>query len=288
MARDQHVVIVSGLSGAGKSTVLRALEDMGYYCVDNLPASLLHDFGPQIQAEPALYGRVALGIDARAPGLRLDEVPAWLESLRAGGLRCQLLYLTASDATLIKRFGETRRRHPLAEGEGALQVSIAKERELLEPVRRSADRELDTSDTNIHQLRHMTWQCVGPDVTGVTVVLQSFGFSNGVPTDADFVFDARSLPNPHWNMELRPLTGRDPEVARWLEQDDMVEALSGDVRCFLQKWLPELDKSLRSFITVAIGCTGGRHRSVYMVERLATELRGMFPDIMIHHRDLEN
>ncbi len=284
----QHVVIVSGLSGAGKSTVLNALEDMGYHCIDNLPAALLHDFGPQIKAEPALYGRVALGIDARAPGLVLEEVPAWLETLKSSGLRCQLLYLTASDETLVKRFSETRRKHPLAHGEGALQASIAKERELLEAVRRSADRELDTSDTNIHQLRHMTWQCVGPDTDGITVVLQSFGFSNGVPADVDFVFDARGLPNPHWNLELRPLTGRDREVADWLEQDDMVGSLAGDIERFLQRWLPELEKSLRSFITVGIGCTGGRHRSVYMVERLGAELRKAFPEIMIHHRDLEN
>lgn len=284
----QHIVIVSGLSGAGKSTVLNALEDMGYYCVDNLPAALLHDFGPQIQAEPKLYGRVALGIDARAPGLRLDEVPAWLQELRASGLRCQLLYLTAADTTLVKRFSATRRKHPLAQGEGALQASIAKERELLEPVRLSADRELDTSETNIHQLRYMTWQCVGPDSDGITVVLQSFGFSNGVPADADFVFDVRSLPNPHWNADLRPLTGRDPKVARWLEQDRQVEALSGDIRDFLHRWLPELDKSQRSFVTVGIGCTGGHHRSVYMVERLAAELRTAFPEIMIHHRDLKS
>lgn len=286
-AGEQYVIIVSGLSGAGKSTVLNALEDMGYHCIDNLPASLLNDLFAQIRADPARYEKVALGIDARVPGLSPADIPAWLEILRSSGLNCQLLFLEADEAILTKRFSETRRRHPLSQGEGALQVSIAKERELLEPVRHSADRVLDTSATNIHQLRHLTWQSVGPDSSGMTVVLESFGFSHGVPADADFMFDARSLPNPHWNTDLRPLTGRDAEVQEFLEQDNSVAALTGDILGFLEKWLPELEKSHRSFVTVAIGCTGGRHRSVYLAERLAHDLREAFPEIMIHHRDLE-
>ncbi len=286
-ADRQHLVIVSGLSGAGKSTALNALEDMGYHCIDNLPATLLRELGPQLRAEPELYRKVALGIDARAAGLSFDEVPPWLEELKSSGLQAQLLFLGANDATLVKRFSETRRKHPLAEGEGALQASIAKERELMEPVRGSADWEIDTSTTNIHQLRHLTWKCVGPDSEEMTLVVQSFGFSKGVPPDADFLFDVRSLPNPYWDQDLRALTGRDPEVGEWLASEPTVTDMATDISDFLAKWLPGLRESHRSFVTVAIGCTGGRHRSVFLSERIAKTLHGAFPEIMIHHRDLD-
>lgn len=291
MAADsgQHLVIVSGLSGAGKSTVLNALEDMGYYCVDNLPATLLGGFGPHIRSEPVLYNRVALGVDARAPGFRPEEMPAWLASLRESGLRCHLLYLTADDETLLKRFSETRRRHPLAHGEGgALQASISRERKLLAPVRESADAVLDSSELNIHQLRHLTWKSVSPDTAGMTVVLQSFGFSHGIPLDADYIFDARSLPNPHWETNLRPLTGRDAAVSEWLAGHDEVDRMGGDIESLLRRWLPGHEASHRSFVTVCIGCTGGRHRSVYLVERLAGKLQDAFADILVHHRELDD
>lgn len=285
----QHLVIVSGMSGAGKSTVLHALEDMGYYCVDNLPATMLRGFGPHIQAEPVLYGRVALGVDARAPGFKPEEMPAWLESLRASGLHCQLLFVTADDETLLRRFSETRRRHPLARGEGgALQASIARERKLLAPVRESADAVLDTGQTNIHQLRHLTWRSVGPDSAGMTVVLQSFGFSHGIPGDADYIFDVRSLPNPHWDAALRPLTGRDSPVSDWLGSQAEVIEMSDDIAAFLGRWLPGHEAAHRSFVTVGVGCTGGRHRSVFVVERIAPGLREAFADTMVHHRDIES
>lgn len=283
---QQHVVIVSGLSGAGKSTALKALEDMGYQCVDNLPIPLLDDFAEHIRTEPKLYRKVALGLDARAPDLRLAEIPERRRQLREAGLHCQLLFLTASDTTLVKRFSETRRRHPLARDAGALQASIEREREMLEPLRSSADWTIDTSDINIHQLTHQTWKCVGPDSAGLTLVLQSFGFSRGVPTDIDYLFDVRSLPNPHWNENLRPLTGRDREVVGWLEQERTVTELGNDIRDFLARWLPEMERAHRAFVTVGIGCTGGRHRSVYLVERIAGELREAYPELMVHHRDL--
>lgn len=282
----QHLVIVSGLSGAGKSTALNALEDMGYHCVDNLPASLLRDFGQQLIAEPELYHRVALGLDARAAGLRLEEIPPWLESLLESGLQVQLLFLNASDEVLVKRFSETRRKHPLAGDQGSLQAAIARERDLLEVVRDSADHEIDTGDTNIHQLRHLTWKFVGPDSDGMTVVVQSFGFSKGVPSDADYVFDLRALPNPYWDAELRPLTGRDPEVAKFLAAEDAVADKLDDITSFLQRWLPDIQATHRSFITVCLGCTGGRHRSVFITERVAERLREHFNEVMIHHRDL--
>lgn len=284
---SQHLVIVSGLSGAGKSTALNALEDMGFHCVDNLPASLLREFGPHMQSEPRLYTRVALGIDARAPGLRFDELPPWLEALRDSGLQTHVLFLTASDAALVQRFGQTRRKHPLSADGSALQAAIERERELLEPVRACADWVIDTSDTNIHQLRHQAWKCVGPDAEEMTVVLQSFGFKKGVPRDADFLFDARSLPNPYWDARLQPLTGRDPEVSAWLLEDRMVGELISDIESFLCTWLPHIEQTHRSFVTVAIGCTGGRHRSVFLAEQLAAHLGPRFSKVMVHHRDLE-
>jgi len=281
-----HVIIVSGLSGAGKSTALKALEDMGYHCIDNLPAALMHDLAAYIEASPESYARVALGMDARAPGLKLDEIPAWLEALRASGARTQLLFLDASNETLLKRYGLTRRRHPLAQGEGALLASIAKERELLEPLREVADWELNTSGTNIHQLTHQTWRCIGPKTEPMTVVIQSFGFSQGAPADVDFMFDARCLPNPHWDETLRPLTGRDEAVTSWLEQESMVIRYGDDIRRFLERSLPDFEATHRSFVTVGIGCTGGRHRSVYLAERLAPQLRERYAEVMVHHREL--
>lgn len=281
-----HVILVTGLSGAGKSTALKALEDMGYHCIDNLPAELMHDFAAYIEAEPEKYARVALGMDVRSSGLDLADIPGWLGRLRASGVRTQLLFLNAQDATLVKRFGETRRRHPLAQGEGVLQAAIEKERRILEPLRDAADWELDTSATNIHQLKHQTWRCVGPGTEQMTVVIQSFGFSKGAPVDVDFMFDVRCLPNPHWEDSLRAMTGRDPEVISWLEKEPMVVQLGDDIYMFLAQWLPTFEAGDRNFITVGIGCTGGRHRSVFLAEQLTRKLRTRFPEVMLHHREL--
>lgn len=281
----QHVIIVSGLSGAGKSTALKALEDMGYHCIDNLPPALLVDFAQHLQAEPGRYHRVALGMDVRTAGLESDQLPAWLERLREGGVRAQLLFLEARDETLLKRYGETRRRHPLAQDEGGLAAAIDKERQLLTPLMAFASWTIDTSETNVHQLTHQTWRHVGQETDRMTIAVQSFGFSKGVPVDADYVFDARCLPNPHWDDELRPLTGRDEPVARWLEQEPMVGKLSTDLEAFLLRWLPAHEASHRSFVTIAVGCTGGRHRSVYLAERLAAALSKAYPEVVLHHRE---
>jgi UPF0042 nucleotide-binding protein len=246
---------------------------------------LLGEFSEQLQAEPELYERVALGMDIRAPGLDPEQLAEWLESLREAGIRAQLLFLEARDEVLLKRYGETRRRHPLATDAGALQAAVLKERERLTPLRALADWTIDTSETNIHQLKHQTWRHVGPDNDRMTVVVQSFGFSKGVPADADFMFDARCLPNPHWSDELRPLSGRDAPVAAWLEKEPAVTALGDDIEAFLRRWLSEHEKAHRSFVTVAIGCTGGRHRSVYLAERLVRSLGDAFPVVVLHHRD---
>ena len=283
---DQHLIIVSGLSGAGKSTALKALEDMGYHCVDNLPTPLLGDFGRQLQAEPDAYRRVALGMDVRAPGLDTEALSSWIEALRHSGIRTKVLFLEADDSALLKRYGATRRPHPLAQGEDALLSAIGRERELLAPLNDLADWRIDTTHTNIHQLKHQTWRHVGPDTDEMTLVVQSFGFSQGVPPDVDYVFDARCLPNPHWDDTLRPLTGRDEPVATYLEADQDVNRLSTDMEAFLRTWLPAHENMHRSFVTVGIGCTGGRHRSVYLAERLSRALRDEFPELVLHHREL--
>jgi UPF0042 nucleotide-binding protein len=286
-ANRQQIIIVTGLSGGGKSTALNALEDLGFYCIDNLPAGLLDQFPPQIREHASLYERVALGIDARAGGAGLERIPAFMEQLRSSGLNCQLLFVKARRSTLIKRFSETRRRHPLTGGANSLGEAIDQEIAILEPLRQRADWVLDSTESNIHQLRRQVWKCVGPEQQGMTLVLESFAFKRGVPQDVDFVFDARNLPNPHWEEDLHELSGLDPRVAAWLEQNAVVTKMAGDILGFLRQWLPGFEEARRSYVTVGIGCTGGRHRSVYLVEQIAEALRGEFPDVLVQHRELK-
>jgi UPF0042 nucleotide-binding protein len=283
----QKLVLVTGLSGGGKSTALRALEDLGCYCVDNLPAALLREFAQQIKNNPARYSKVALGVDARSPGRDLEEIPQWLEELGKAGLDCQLLFLTADAKAIIKRFSETRRRHPLTSDQYSLPQAIEREKKLLDGLRHVADWVIDTSDTNIHQLRRQVWKCAGIENDTMTIVLESFAFKRGVPQDVDFIFDARILPNPHWVEKLREHNGLDQPVREWLEQDEAVEGMLADILNFLKSWLPEFQHSQRSYVTVGIGCTGGRHRSVYLVDRLATGLGSDFGHTLIHHRELQ-
>ena len=284
----QHVVLVTGLSGGGKSTALRALEDLGFYCVDNLPAALFPEFARQIgNSDNKEYSRVALGVDARSPGPDLEKIPAWLEELAASGMQCQLLFLTADSKAIFKRFSETRRRHPLTGEQQALPQAIEQEQTLLQVLKDGADWVIDTSDTNIHQLRRQVWKCVGGESGSMTIVLESFAFKRGVPQDVDFIFDARILPNPHWVDNLREYTGLDKPVRKWLEEDEAVRRMVTDVLGFLKTWLPEFQLSQRSYVTVGIGCTGGRHRSVDLVDRLADGLEPVFGDVLIHHRELQ-
>jgi len=284
---ERHLVLVTGLSGGGKSTALRAIEDLGFYCVDNLPAALLPEFASQIRHGTDAYSRVALGIDARSPEQDLREIPAWLDGLAGSGIACQMLFLDADSKSIIKRFSETRRRHPLTRDTRALPQAIERENDLLAILRERADWVIDTSDTNIHQLRRQVWNCIGSDNESMTVVLESFAFKRGVPQDVDFIFDARILPNPHWVESLREFTGLDDPVRQWLDRDEAVERMVTDVLRFLKTWLPEFRHSQRSYVTVGIGCTGGRHRSVYLVDRLAEGLGDEFGDVLIHHRELQ-
>jgi len=283
----QKLVLVSGLSGGGKTTALHALEDLGFYCVDNLPAALLPEFARHLGNDPSMYSRVALGIDARARGPELERIPAWLDEISQGGLPNQLLFLTADSKAIIMRFSETRRRHPLTQDQLALPEAIDREKRLLQPLQERADWVIDTSDINIHQLRRQVWKSIGVENQAMTVVLESFAFKRGVPQDVDFLFDARHLPNPYWVEDLRHLSGLDTAVKDWLEQDVSVSEFFEDILRFLLRWLPEVSNSQRSYVTIGIGCTGGKHRSVYLVNRLAERLRMQFSPVVVHHRESE-
>ena len=282
----QDVIIVSGRSGGGKSTALNALEDLGYYCIDNLPGAMLPDFGPQISANPELYKKVALGIDARSRESDLQVVLDWMASLRENGFNCRLLFVTADKLVLIKRFSETRRRHPLTGSDKILPDAIDNEKQLLEPLHRHADQVIDSSNTNIHQLRRQVWNFVDRRSNDLTIVFQSFAFKRGVPLDADFMFDARILANPYWQEELRALTGKDEAVRKWLENDHHVVKMTKDIQAFMHSWLPAFQDAQRSYVTIGIGCTGGKHRSVYLAEKLANLLGQKHENVLVHHRDV--
>ncbi len=282
------LIIISGLSGSGKSIALNVLEDLQYYCIDNLPAAMLPALADQLQSSRHMtHEHIAVGIDARNMPADLAGFPAILEDLRARRLKVQIFFLEADNPTLIKRFSETRRRHPLSNEEVPLDEAIIQERSLLEAIAVEADLRIDTSRTNVHQLRELIRSRVR-DSNGVqlSLLFESFGFKQGIPVDADFVFDVRCIPNPHWQPDLRRLTGRDPAVAEFLEQHADAVRMFEDIRDFLQNWIPRFEADNRSYMTVAVGCTGGQHRSVYMVEKLANWFREQRPGILLRHREL--
>ena len=281
----QDIIIVSGMSGGGKSTALNALEDLGYYCIDNLPGAMLPGFGPQISANPDLYNKVALGIDARSRESDLQVIIDWMSLLREIGFNCRLLFVTADKPVLIKRFSETRRRHPLTGSDQVLPDAIDNEARLLETLRHWSDQVIDSSHTNIHQLRRQVWNFVDRNSSGMTIVLQSFAYKQGVPQDADFIFDARILPNPYWQDDLRALTGKDEAVSSWLEGDTQVIQMSRDIEGFMHTWLPAFQDAQRSYVTICIGCTGGKHRSVFLAEALAKSLGKNHENVLVHHRE---
>ena len=282
------LIIISGLSGSGKSIALNVLEDLQYYCIDNLPAAMLPALADQLQSSRHMtHEHIAVGIDARNMPADLAGFPEILEDLRARRLEVQIFFLEADNPTLIKRFSETRRRHPLSNEEVPLDEAIIQERSLLEAIAVEADLRIDTSRTNVHQLRELIRSRVR-DGNGVqlSLLFESFGFKQGIPVDADFVFDVRCIPNPHWQPDLRRLTGRDPAVAEFLEQHADAVRMFEDIRDFLQNWIPRFEADNRSYMTVAVGCTGGQHRSVYMVEKLADWFREQRPGILLRHREL--
>ena len=283
-----RLVVVSGLSGAGKSVALHTLEDVGYYCVDNLPLALLEPFAEELLAggEAAWGEGAAVAVDARARAADLARVPERVARLRERGLEVTVVFLQAEEPVLIKRFSETRRAHPLARDGASLPEALARERALLEPIAAIADVLIDTSRTHIHELRDRVRERVVARPARLLVVLQSFGYKHGVPADADLVFDLRCLPNPHWEPALRPLSARDEPVARFLERQPLVGELAAAIEGFLRQWLPRFRDDGRPVLTVALGCTGGQHRSVYMAERLAPALRAAGHEVRVRHREL--
>lgn len=282
-----RLVIVSGRSGSGKSTVLHILEDRGYYCIDNLPASLLTSLADRLQSDSTLISNIAVSIDARNIYSDLQNVPRIVSELKARQLHTDILFLDANSQTLLRRFSESRRKHPLSSDKIGLREAIDRESELLEAIAAMATLTIDTSAMSLHDLRDMIKDhVVGQSDTGLALQFLSFGFKNGVPLDADIVYDVRCLPNPYWEVGLRALTGRDAKVAEYLEAQQEVQYMFEDIRDFLQKWLPRFEENNRSYMTVALGCTGGQHRSVYLCERLGAFFRQLLKNVQVRHREL--
>ncbi len=282
-----RLVVISGRSGSGKSTALHQLEDMGYYCVDNLPAALLGQLTNEFASgQYESFAGVAVCIDARNSTRDLEQFEDQLGAL-SEGVHHQLIYLDAKDPVLIKRFSETRRRHPLSRDDRSLAEAMHVERQLLEPLVAAADLVIDTSELTLYELRSMISSRIGERSNeGLSLLIESFGFKRGVPGDADLVFDARMLPNPHWVRDLRALTGRDTKVVEFLEAQPEATAFTEDLIGLLQRWLPHYENSQRSYMTVAVGCTGGQHRSVYVAERLWSAMRTQYPGVQLRHREL--
>ena len=280
-AQQMRVILVTGMSGSGKSIALNVLEDIGYYCVDNLPANLLVEVVDFLARSG--YTRVGVSVDVRS-GPTLKELPASVAELRRRQVDLRVLFLDAKTGTLVNRFSETRRRHPLSDDTRTLPECIDAERAMLQEIVALAHR-IDTSELNTNALRAWVKDFAGLAGAGMTLLFQSFGFKHGIPLDADLVFDVRCLPNPHYDPVLRPLTGNDVEVIAFMEGDAEAQKMLADISSFINAWLPCYVRDNRSYLTVAIGCTGGRHRSVYFTEVLARGFAPVLP-VIVRHREL--
>jgi UPF0042 nucleotide-binding protein len=280
--------IVTGLSGSGKTIALQALEDADFYCIDNLPAILLPHVARELsQAGDERLQQLAVGVDARNRTF-LAGVKRALEEVSQLGIAYRIVFLDADEAALVKRFQETRRRHPMQDDETPLLEAIRLERKLLEPLADAAALHIDTSHTTPHELRHQVLGFArGQETAGLTVLFESFGFKRGTPLDADFVFDVRCLPNPYWLPELRAHTGAEEPVIRFLEKHDDVREMFDDLKAYLERWLPRFAHADRNYLTVAVGCTGGMHRSVYLVNRLAEYFSTQGIKTQVRHRELK-
>ena len=287
-----QIAIISGMSGAGKSYALQTLEDNGYYCIDNLPSQLIEDLlqTPQI----IKLTHLAIGLDIRGGKTSLQEIPPTLDRIRQQYPQTKLVYLFANRNVIRKRYNETRRRHPLADEEQELEKAIQLEQTLLSDLAQYADWRIDTSTTNVYELGRLLKARLAHQLTDQTLkpfslMFQSFGFKHESPSDSDFIFDVRCLPNPYWIPELRTLTGRDQNITEWLEQHERVHDMVCSIRDFMTMWLQDLIESQRSYLTVSIGCTGGRHRSVYIAERLYQHFHQQYPgQTIIRHRELSD
>nr|WP_312972432.1 RNase adapter RapZ [Pseudomonas sp.] len=283
-----RLIIVSGRSGSGKSTALDVLEDNGFYCIDNLPAGLLPELAERaLPNTELLHPQVAVSIDARNLPSQLKRFSELLDEVRSRNIRCDVLYLDASEETLLKRFSETRRRHPLTNDQRSLAEAMVAEVKLLSPIIDRADLKIDTTHLNLYQLRDtLKLRLLNQSEPGTAYLIESFGFKRGMPVDADLVFDVRCLPNPYWKPELRDFSGLEQPVEEYLAAQADVEEMYQDIHTYLHKWLPRFAASNRSYVTVAIGCTGGHHRSVYLANRLGQALKPLLKNIQIRHRDL--
>jgi RNase adapter protein RapZ len=281
-----RLIVVSGLSGSGKSVALRMLEDLDFYCVDNLPAGLLPEFiSHTVRSDESQYRLTAIGIDARNRPEDIHLVPQQITELNRSGVTCEVIYLRAEPDVLLKRYSETRRRHPLSRSGLGLADAIAEEQRVLQPIAGAADLVIDTSQLSVHDLRELVRQRVGQHSVGhMSILFESFAFKHGLPGDADFVFDVRNLPNPFWEPGLAEFTGLDQPVADYLGKHASVQRMIDDLTKFLEHWIPELARTNRSYLTIAIGCTGGQHRSVYVVERLVAHFKNAYPGVIARHQ----
>jgi len=284
-----RLIIVSGLSGSGKSVALHMLEDIDFYCVDNIPAALLKSYiSHTVRGTGDVDPRTAVGLDARNRPSEIETIPALVNELRRSGIECDVLYLHASDEVLLKRYAETRRKHPLVSADVGLREAIASERTLLEPITMAADWVIDTSHMSVHALREVIRERIDRRREGrLSLMFESFGFKHGIPGDADFVFDVRSLPNPFWEHSLRNLTGQDAAVIDYLSAHASVRAMIADLVGFLERRVQEFSLANRSYLTIAVGCTGGQHRSVYIAEKLAEHFRAAHPQVLTRHDSLQ-
>lgn len=288
-ANAQRLIIISGLSGAGKSVALHTFEDIGMYCIDNLPMSLLPELAEQIRdGSIQATSEIAIGIDARNPENEIRKLPDIIKSLKQDNLAVELVFIEANDEVLTRRFSETRRKHPLSSKSVSLNEAIRKERKIMEELSEHADIRIDTSHTLLHELRDIVRKRIArrPQAT-LSIQFISFGFKFGIPRDADFVFDTRCLPNPYWETELRSLNGKDPAVISFLSNKEPVVDMITQIRDYLDFWIPRFESDNRSYLCVALGCTGGQHRSVYMSEQLAGYFRERGKQVIIIHRDMK-
>ncbi len=288
MSEETRLIIVSGLSGSGKSVALHVLEDLGYYCIDNLPVALLKSLLQELtNAEDQSITRIAVSVDARNPHHDIDSLPEVVAELRSNSVRTDVLFLQTSDDVLLTRYSESRRRHPLADNGRELRTAITHERELLGQIINLADLIIDTTKSSVYDLGNTIRERVDRrDSNVLSVLIESFGFKHGIPADADFVFDLRCLPNPYWQPELRPLSGLDQPVAEFLDADELFAQMYDDILAFLTRWIPRYVSFDRGYLTVAIGCTGGQHRSVHMTEKLASALKKAHDPVLTRHSEL--
>ncbi|MCA6063432.1 RNase adapter RapZ [Thalassolituus marinus] len=281
-----RLVVISGRSGSGKSSALHVLEDQGFYCIDNLPIGLLPALVQQTEGEEKL-AKVAVSIDARNIPHAFDNIHSVLHELPKDEYQLDVVYLDASEEVLLQRFSATRRKHPLTSSQVSLAEAIKRERDLLEPVANIADLTLDTTQMSVHELRSLIrLRVADKNSAEIAILFESFGFKHGIPIDADYVFDVRNLPNPYWDPSLRQFTGRDKPVIDFLAAENQVAMMEQDISAFIHRWLPAFIDASRSYMTIAIGCTGGQHRSVYIVEQLTKEFSARYPNVQCRHREL--